>query len=149
MQESEQRQKRPDKNAFFWLIMDGKLPPPKSAATLGASFVSVDAEAGVIEMEFDAREEFLNPAGVIQGGFLAAMLDDTMGPAVSATLAAGEFAPTLNLNVQFHRPARKGKLKAVGRVVTRGSGICYLSSELFQEGRLVATATATAAIRKL
>lgn len=149
MNESAAKAKGPDKNAFFWLIMDGKLPPPKSAATLGASFVSVDPEAGTIEMEFEGREEFLNPAGAIQGGFLAAMLDDTMGPAVSATLAAGEFAPTLNLNVQFHRPARKGKLRAVGRVVTRGSGICYLSGELYQEGKLVASATATAAIRKL
>jgi len=149
MGESAAKPKGRDKDAFFWLMMDGKLPPPKSAATLGASFISIDAEAGAIKMEFEGREEFLYPAGVIQGGSLAAMLDDTMGPALSSTLAAGEFGPTLNLNVQFLRPAKKGKLKGVGRVVTRGSGICYLSSELYQEGKLVASATATAAIRRL
>ena len=28
-----------------------------------------------------ATEQFLNPAGVVQGGFITAMLDETMGPA--------------------------------------------------------------------
>jgi uncharacterized protein (TIGR00369 family) len=85
----------------------------------------------------------------VQGGFLAAMLDDTMGPALSATLDAGEFAPTVNLNVQFHRPANAGSLKGVGRVVQRGKQICQLSSELLQNDKIVATATATAVIRKM
>jgi uncharacterized protein (TIGR00369 family) len=109
----------------------------------------VDSELGTIEVEFEGKEEFTNPAGKIQGGFLAAMLDDTMGPALSATLLAGEFAPTLNLNVQFLDAAVPGKLQAKGRVVRRGSEICFLSAELSQHGKLVATATATAVIRKL
>lgn len=138
-----------DPNAFFWQIQDGKLPPPEAAQTLGMNILHVDADLGILEATFDGKQEFTNPAGNIQGGFLSAMLDDTMGPALSATLNAGEFAPTLNLNVQFISPAVPGKLHAVGRVVKRGSGVCFLSGELTQEGRLVATATATAAIRKL
>jgi len=138
-----------DPNAFFWQIQEGKLPPPKAAQTLGMTILRVDAGSGTLEAEFEGKPEFTNPAGHIQGGFLSAMLDDTMGPAVAATLAAGEFAPTLNLNVQFLSPAVPGKLHAVGRVVRRGGSICFLSGELMQEGNLVATATATAAIRKL
>lgn len=138
-----------DRNAFFWQIQDGKLPAPKAARTLGINILSVDAEAGSVEVEFEGRDEFTNPAGKIQGGFLAAMLDDTMGPALAATLLAGEFAPTLNLNVQFLSPAVPGKLHAVGRVVRRGGEVCFLSGELSQGGRAVATATATAVIRKL
>lgn len=138
-----------DPNAFFWQIQAGKLPPPQAAQTLGMTILRVDAESGVLEAEFDGKPEFTNPAGNIQGGFLAAMLDDTMGPALSATLAAGEFAPTLQLNIQFLTPAKPGKLQAVGRIARRGGGVCFLSGELSQDGRLVATATATAAIRKL
>jgi uncharacterized protein (TIGR00369 family) len=138
-----------DSNAFFWQIQDGKLPPPKVAQTLGITILEVDAESGTLEAEFEGKPEFANPAGNIQGGFLSAMLDDTMGPALAATLAAGEFAPTLQLNVQFLSPAVPGKLHGVGRIVRRGGGICFLSGELMQEGCLVATATATAAIRKL
>lgn len=104
---------------------------------------------GSVEVEFEGKDEFTNPAGKIQGGFLAAMLDDTMGPALAATLLAGEFAPTLNLNVQFLSPAVPGKLHAVGRVVRRGGEVCFLSDELSQGGRVVATTTATAIIRKL
>ena len=138
-----------DKNSFFWKMVDGRLPPPACAKTLGLEFVNIDAERGTIEIKFEARPEFLNPAGNVQGGFLAAMLDDTMGPALIATLDDGEFAPTVNLNVQFHRPAKVGPLRGVGRVVLRGREICQLSGELSQNDKIVATATATAIIRKM
>ncbi len=138
-----------DKNSFFWKIVDGRLPPPPCAKTLGIEFAAIDGERGTAEVRFEAKPEFLNPAGNMQGGFLAAMLDDTMGPALTATLDAGEFAPTVNLNVQFHRPAKVGPLKGIGRVVLRGKEICQLSSELFQNDKIVATATAAAIIRKM
>ena len=138
-----------DKNSLFWKIIDGRLPPPACAKTLGIEFTAIDGERGTIEVRFEAKPEFLNPAGHVQGGFLAAMLDDTMGPALVATLDAGEFAPTVNLNVQFHRPAKVGALKGIGRVVMRGKEICQLSGELLQNDKIVATATATAVIRKM
>jgi uncharacterized protein (TIGR00369 family) len=138
-----------DKNSFFWKIVEGKLPPPPCAKTLGIEFAAIDGERGIVEVTFEARPDFLNPAGNVQGGFLAAMLDDTMGPALTATLDAGQFAPTVNLNEQFHRPAKVGPLKGVGRVVLRGKEICQLSAELFQNDKIVATATATAIIRNM
>jgi len=89
-----------------------------------------------------------NPVGNIQGGFLAAMLDDTMGPALAATLDAGEFAPTLPLTVSFARPAKVGRLLGKDRIVRRGREVCLLAGELYQDGELVASATATALIRR-
>src|SRR5262245_47653159 len=138
-----------DRDAFFWQIIDGKLAPPRAAETLRIAFTSIDADAGTIETTFDARAEFTNPAGQIQGGFLAAMLDDTMGPALAAQLRAGEFAPTLNLNVSFHRPAAVGPIVGHGRVVKRGRDVCFLAGELYQHGELVASATATALVRAM
>jgi uncharacterized protein (TIGR00369 family) len=138
-----------DSESFFWKIMRGELPPPRVAETLGISFKHVDGETGTVEVEFVGKPEFTNPAGNIQGGFLAAMLDDTMGPALSATLAAGEFAPTLNLNVSFHRPAQVGALIGKGRVVRRGRDICFMEAQLYQGEAHVASATATAVIRRL
>ena len=138
-----------DKNSFFWKIVDGRLPRPPCAATLGIEFLHIDGERGTAEVKFEARPEFLNPAGNVQGGFLAAMLDDTMGPALTATLDAGEFAPTVNLNVQFHRPAGLGPLKGFGRVVMRGREMCHGSAELWQNDKIVATATGTFVIRKI
>ena len=128
--------------------MAGEVPPPQAAQTLGLVFRQVDGEAGAVEVEFTAKPEFTNPMGQVQGGFLAAMLDDTMGPALAATLAKNEFAPTLNLNVSFHRPARVGTLVGKGRVVRRGRDVCFLSGELTQAGELIASASATALIRR-
>jgi uncharacterized protein (TIGR00369 family) len=117
------------------------------AARLGAR--AVDPDAGTIEVAFRAREKFLNPSGAIQGGFLAAMLDDTLGPALVATLGPGEWAPTTDLHVQFLAPARPGRLIGHGRVVRRGGGVAFLAGELRRDdGTVVATAVATAALRR-
>jgi uncharacterized protein (TIGR00369 family) len=138
-----------DKNSFFWKMVDGTLPMPPCAKTLGLGFVKIDGERGTVETRFEAVEMFLNPAGNVQGGFLAAMLDDTMGTALSATLDLEQFAPTVNLNVQFHRPARLGTLKGLGRVVMRGRETCHGSAELWQNDKIVATATGTFVIRRI
>jgi uncharacterized protein (TIGR00369 family) len=132
----------------FWDVMEGRAAPPPSAVLLGWELVSVDPDEGTIEVAFTATDQFLNPVGVIQGGLLAAMLDDTMGPALVATLGPGQFAPTADLQVQFLRPARPGRLTGRGRIVRRGKDIAFLAGELSDEfGQIVATATATAQIR--
>jgi uncharacterized protein (TIGR00369 family) len=137
-----------DRESFFWQIQNGKLPAPRAATTLGITIKAVSPEQGTIEVEFPGKPEFTNSAGNIQGGFLAAMLDDTMGPALAATLGQGEFAPTLNLNVSFVRPAKVGSIQGKGRVLKRGKEICFLAGELYQDGELIASATATAIIRR-
>ena len=138
-----------DREAFFWQVQDGRLPPPRVAETLGMVITKVSAEDGVVEADFEGKPEFTNPVGNVQGGILAAMLDDTMGPALACQLRAGEFAPTLNLTISFLKPAKPGRLRGIGRVVRRGRDVCNLSGELYQGDELVATATATALIRKM
>lgn len=105
---------------FFEAIAAGKIPPPECAKTLGLDIIAYDLDAHTVELTFDGKPEFANPIGIVQGGFLSAMLDDTMGLASATAMNVGEFAPTLGLNVQFHRPARIGKLTGKGRVTMRG-----------------------------
>jgi uncharacterized protein (TIGR00369 family) len=132
----------------FWDLMAGRAAPPPAPALLGWEPVSVDPEAGTIEVTFTATEQFLNSIGVVQGGLLAAMLDATLGPALLATLGPGQFAPTTDLHVQFLRPARPGRITGRGRVVRRGKDIAFTAGELLDEaGQIVAIATATAQIR--
>jgi uncharacterized protein (TIGR00369 family) len=129
--------------------MEGRAAPPPAAELLGFRLIAIDPDAGTIEVAFTATEQFLNPAGTIQGGFLAAMLDDTLGPALVATLGDGEWAPTTDLHVQFLRPAAPGELRGHGRIVRRGKDVAFMAGELRDgDGELVATATATAAIRR-
>jgi uncharacterized protein (TIGR00369 family) len=131
----------------FWDVMEGRVAPPPAAKTLGWQLVDIDPDQGTIEVAFTASPDFLNPMGNIQGGFLAAMLDDTLGPALVATLEPDQFAPTLELKVNFLRPAQPGRLVGRGRVVHRARSVAFLEGSLSDEaGDLVATATATARI---
>lgn len=132
----------------FWDTVKTGGALPAAARTLGWELVSSDTEEGTVEVAFNADERFLNPVGVIQGGFIAAMLDDTLGPALVSTLARGQFAPTADLHVQFLRPAKPGRLTGRGRIVRRGKNIAFLAGELSDEaGKVVAVATATATIQ--
>jgi uncharacterized protein (TIGR00369 family) len=111
--------------------------------------MAVDPDAGTIEVSFTATEQFLNLAGDVQGGLLAAMLDATLGPARATTLGEGEWARTIDMQVQFLKPAKPGELHGLGRVVRRGRDIAFLAGELRSPpGDVVATATASALIRK-
>ena len=132
----------------FWDAVEGRAPLPPAAVTLGWELLTVNPEKGTIEVAFTATDAFVNPAGVIQGGFLAAMLDDTLGPALVAGLDPGDFAPTTDLHVQFLRPAHPGRLVGRGHVVRRGQGVGFLAGELVDDqDRVIAVATATVQIR--
>src|SRR4029450_4380091 len=94
-----------------------------------------------------ARPEFMNPAGLIHGGMLAAMLDETLSPALAATLGPGEFAPTLEVKVNFVSRAKVGRTVGVGRRGGRGRPICFLEGQLHDEqATLLATGSATSKI---
>jgi uncharacterized protein (TIGR00369 family) len=135
------------RKGYFWEVMEGRRAPPPAAALLGFELLAIDEAKGTIRVRFAARPEFANPIGVVQGGFLAAMLDDTLGPALQSTLEPDQFAPTLELKVNFISPAKPGSLIAEGRVVARGGSIAFLAGELrTEDGTLVATATATARV---
>lgn len=89
----------------------------------------------------------LNPRGTVQGGFVAAMLDDTMGPALVSMSGDKEAPVSLDMNVTFVKPVVPGRVIGKGRVVGRTKAIAFLEAELFDEdGDLLARATSTAKV---
>ncbi len=117
---------------------------PPSAKLLGWTLRAIDPEAGTIEIGFTADERFLNPGGTVQGGFLAAMLDDTQGPALFGHTHGEAYAPTIDFNISFVKAARPGQFVGKGRVINLGRTIALTEAELFDEaGDLVARATFT------
>jgi uncharacterized protein (TIGR00369 family) len=131
----------------FWDAVEGRAPMPRAAATLGLEFIDADIERGTIELAFAATEDFTNPTGNVLGTFVAAMLYDTFGPALLATLQPDQFQSTLELNVNFLRPVRPGRLVGKGRVVHRDGDMAFLEASLRDsQGTLIATGTATARV---
>ena len=134
----------PTDEALLARFQNAKRRPPGSD-TLGFQVTRVDQAKMEIEAEFTARPEFTNPAGLIQGGFLCAMLDETMS--VAGVVASGmtAFLPTLEMKTTFLRGAYPGTLTCVGRVVKWGKSIAFLEGELYDaEGKLLAKASSTA-----
>ena len=120
---------------------------PPAARTLGFKFLDADPDQGTISVAFDGAESFTNPFGEVLGGFLAAMLYDTVGPALLATLPPGRFIKTLDLNTTFVRPTATGRLTGRGRVVTRNGDNATLEGTLYDaDDQVIATATATALV---
>ncbi|MFC3226485.1 PaaI family thioesterase [Marinibaculum pumilum] len=123
------------------------MPMPPCARLLGWRLIEQDPDAGRIRVGFEGRPEFCNPAGLIQGGLLAAMLDDTMGPALVVASRGRLYCTTIDMNVSYLAPVRPGPLEGRARVVEAGRTIAFLEGELVDaEGRVLLRATSSARV---
>jgi len=130
-------------------MIEGGSPPPPVAGLVGFSLEEVGEGTAVFVLE--PVEEHLNPLGTMHGGIHATLLDSAMGCAVHTTLAAGETYTTLELKVNYLRPAFPGgeTLRAEGRVLHRGATVALAEARLVgaQTGKLIAHGTSTCLIR--
>ena len=127
-----------------------RFPTPPCATLLGLDIMEANLDAGLVKIAFTARPEFCNAAGNVQGGFLTAMLDDCMGPAILIASDAQVFPSTIDLNVQFLAPAKPGTLIGTGRVVQLGRTIGFVEAELADAaGTIMARARASVRLTAL
>jgi len=124
--------------------------PPNCDLTLGLTCVDKSVPGRTV---WRARvdERFLNPAGIVQGGFLAAMLDSAMG--ASAVTVVGDRKVTVantEMKISFLRPVKAGdELTCVATVLKPGKIISFLEAKIFDaEERLVATASSTYLVKE-
>ena len=121
-----------------------RYPTPPCAKLLGLDILDADAARGWIRIRFEAPPSFCNASGSIQGGFLTAMLDDTIGPAVLIATDAEFYPTTINLNVSFLAAARPGTLFGEATILQRGKTIGFVEATLHDaESRLIAKATSS------
>ena len=117
---------------------------PAASALLGWTLRAVDPPAGTIEIGFAVDDRFGNPQGFVQGGIIAAMLDDTHGPALFAHVDGKVFPVTIDCNISFIKAAQFGNFVGKGRLVNMGKTIAFTEAELFDEaGELIARGTFT------
>src|SRR5436309_15753127 len=96
------------------MLRGGGSPPP-IGRLLGFILKAIEPGRAVFEMEVDERHH--NPMGTLHGGVYCDLADAAMGYAYAATLAEGETVTTVELEIKFFRPVRKGQLtvEAVAR----------------------------------
>lgn len=90
---------------------------------------------------FDLKDFMFNPQGGLHGGVIAFVLDISMGHLLYQRSGPGA---TLEMNIQYLKVARAGRLTCIGRFLRHGKGISFLRSELIDENNeLIAHATST------
>jgi uncharacterized protein (TIGR00369 family) len=113
------------------------LPSPPCAILLGWHVLDVRLADGWIRVGFEAKPEFLNPGGTIQGGFLAAMLDDTMGPAIFTHTGCKHYSTTIDMTVSYLAPAKVGPLFGEGQVIQLGKTIGFVEAKLMDANGVI------------
>ena len=118
---------------------------PACSDTLGMRLAEVEQDAKRIRMDFDVPTMFANPTGAVQGGFIAAMMDEAMSTCCIIASNVTMTAPTLEMKTSYLRRLMPGPASVEARILKWGRSAAFMEAECFDnKGKLVAKATATA-----
>ncbi len=110
-------------------------------------FEVMPGEPGEAVVAVECNERLHNPMGRVHGGVLSALADAAMGIAFGRTLGPGQDFSTIEMQVHFIRPWKKGRLEARATVRQRGLRIGFVQCDILApSGKLIATATSTCTV---
>lgn len=125
-------------------FQNSKKRPPCSD-TLGMRLAALNQDEQWVRMEFDVPQMFANPTGAVQGGFIAAMMDEAMSTAVIIASNVTMTAPTLEMKTSYLKRLMPGPASVHARILKLGKSAAFMEADCFDDkGELVARATATA-----
>lgn len=114
------------------------------AESLDATIVSLSAGEQKLSARFTCGPEFIQGAGVVQGGVVAAMLDLAMAFVSLSILPAELTCATAQLNIHFLAPAKPGTFHATAEVEKSGKRVLFSRAALFPADGSGPVASATA-----
>ncbi len=123
-------------------IEDYMIPPPVFTSMQG-EFVEFVLDEGILITRFPILMEYLNPYGAVQGGMVAAAVDNTLGP-LSMLVAPPNV--TRKLEMKFSRPVTPELefMTVKAKFMTREEYFLHFRAEVRDmEGNLLARAKAT------
>jgi len=87
-------------------------------------------EEGYAETEFDYNADYNNFMGTLHGGALSTMADITAGVSI---ISFGKICVTLNANINYVKPPRNGKIRAIATVVNHSKRIGTSEVKIYDE----------------
>lgn len=118
-----------------------RIPPPVFQ-TMRGEIVEVDVEGGRLVTRFPILPEYLNPYGSMQGGMVAAAVDNTLGP-LSMLVAPPNV--TRRLELVYSQPVRleMESIRVVGKLLDRQGRQLHFKADVYEpHGTRVARARA-------
>ena len=114
---------------------------------LGLTIERADAEEARVRMDVPAA--LMSPFGAVHGGFIAALLDTSLGVALHRRLSPADRIATHNLNVTYVAFSREQLLFCRTRVLSLRQAIAIAEGEVTtSDGTLVAKALGTFGVRR-
>lgn len=115
--------------------------------TIGLSFVNLFRNAAdpSVTVQIEARDDLKGPAGSVEGGVVATLLD--YAGATAAARAMDGLVATQSLSIAYLHPVKVGPAVAVGTPLRIGKREAVVEVKVFDQGRdnrLCATALLTA-----
>jgi uncharacterized protein (TIGR00369 family) len=93
----------------------------------------VHLEGGYSELELPITPCLLQRRGNVHGGVLATLADAALGSAIRSTLSSNQGVVTVELKINYLKPAKGQLLVGKGSVIKRGRTICVGNAEIFDE----------------
>ena len=112
-------------------------------ATLGV--VITRLEPGMVDLEFDHREQFTQQHGFIHAGVIATVLDSACGYAAFSLMPADAAVLTVEYKVNLLRPARADRYRASAVVTKPGRTltVCQATATPVDDDQAIAVMTGT------
>ncbi len=89
------------------------------------------------------KPELANSIGLLQGGLIAALADESVAFALYSLVSPGETINTVEMKINFLAAVKEGEVEAVATIAKRGRTISLGEVEVRQGPRLVAKALCT------
>lgn len=90
---------------------------------------------GSLELAYTIRPEMANPVGILHGGVIAAIIDDSIG-ATLITYGKLEFHATINLNIDYLGASKPGEtIIAITKVVKKGKQLTNAICEIWNNDK--------------
>ena len=125
-------------------------PRPLCAQSIQSEILEYDYDAGWVETQYMAPVEFTTPGGFLQGGFVAALLDDVISLPTMMRHRGEQGPATLELSISYLDSVPYGRLFGKAWIVRMGRSIGFLEAELRDPAeKLLAKATTTIKVRPL
>lgn len=117
-------------NAALLQRLQHELAHPPFHALLKPQAVAVDAQAGTVVIRLPYDPSLRGAAGMdfIHGGVIAALID--MAAHAAVAVQTGRMAPTVDLRIDYLRPAPGADLIATARVLKLGRAIARADVEV-------------------
>lgn len=121
---------------------------PPSAKWMGMDLIEHRPADQYTKVSFAPNKDMINFGGVIQGGFLTAMMDDAMGFNAFISLGMKYSMASIDLHTHFLKAVTFGPITVEAWVTRAGKSVVFLEAKLYDHtGEMAAHSTSSAKLR--